>query len=65
MPDTYTFELTKDETFFVVASLYLACSVISEHKPGISAAIDVLMETDGEVHESTALKFEGVVLPTS
>ena len=65
MPKTYTFELTEDETFFVVASLYLASSVLTKNKMEISRAIDVLMDTDEEVHESTGLKFQSVVLPTS
>jgi hypothetical protein len=65
MSKTYTFELTEDETFFVVASLYLATAALTKNKTDTLRAIEALADTDGEVHESTALKFQSVVLPTS
>jgi len=65
MPKTYTFELTEDETLFVVASMYLAAAALTKNKTDTLRAMEALADTDGEVHESTALKFQSVVLPTS
>jgi hypothetical protein len=65
MPDTYTFELTREETLFVAISLYLAMSILSKDKKGTLEAIAELLQTDENAAESAASKLEKLVLSAS
>lgn len=62
MADTYALEYTKEEAFFVAASMYLAMSVLTKDKRGILEALAELLQTDEDAAESAGTKLEKLVL---
>jgi hypothetical protein len=61
MPKTYTLVLTKEETLFVAASMYLAVATLKGNKEGTLGALADLFSIDEEVKDSTATKLENAV----